>query len=308
MNIVGYDDPVGWPEAVRAAFIHGATISSEEMEGRRRRQCHHTVPVYLLRLFSRGEERLFAFDRETKRAFAAGPLGLLCVNGANTVVGEDGKLRSDVEGVFAYADGMISKTVKQIVKMMRRCRTQLIENPRTPVPIDLTLVEANQWERDAVALWCSQRKRNPQNLDFKSLDLRKLHGAWETMTETARKMLFNVWRVTLDQGAISELMEERELTVGVAVRQGFVVGDELANFVDSIDTRSGSDRVPVIPIARDVCLLWRRRPLERSGRGLQFQFVDDFLVDKVNNLTVARSRVIAGPCRAQVHRLAMTGL
>ena len=258
VNTVGYDDPIAWREMVRAAFSHGDTISPEEMEQRRRRRCHHTVPVYLLRLFQEGTERLFAFDRETKRAFVSGPRGLFCENGANIVLGEDGKLRSDVEGVFAYTDAMISKTVKQIVKVMRRCRTQLIENPRTPVPIDLTLVEANQWEGDAVALWCSQRKRNPQNLDFKSLDLRKLCGAWETMTETARKMLFNVWRVTLDQGAISELMEERELTVGVAVRQGFVVGDELANFVDSIDTRSGSDRVPVIPIARDVCLLWRR--------------------------------------------------
>ena len=87
-------------------------------------------------------------------------------------------------------------------------------------------------------------------------------------------MLFDVWRVTADQGAIAELMKERELTVGVAPRHGFVVGDELANLVETTDERSGSDRVPVIPIAREVCLLWRRRPPERSGRWLQFEWLD----------------------------------
>jgi hypothetical protein len=63
---------------------------------------------------------------------------LLCENGANTVVGEDGKLRSDVEGVFAYTDYMVSKTVKGIVEAMRRRRDQLTQERRTPDRIELT--------------------------------------------------------------------------------------------------------------------------------------------------------------------------
>ena len=168
VNIVGYDEPIAWPDTVRAAFLHGATVSPEEMERRRRRRRHHTVPVYLLCLFlKRGEKRLQAFDHEAKQKFETVPRNLLCENGANTVVGEDGKLKSDVEGVFAYTDYMVSKTVKRIVTAMRRRRNQLTEERRTPDGIDLTLVEADQWERDAVALWCSQRKRNPHNPDFR---------------------------------------------------------------------------------------------------------------------------------------------
>ena len=132
VNIVGYDEPIGWSDMGRAAFLHGATLSPEELERRRRLQRHHTVSVYLLRLFCKRGERLHAFDQETKRGFATGPPGLLCENGANTVVGEDGKLRSDVEGVFAYTDYMVSKTVKGIVEAMRRRRDQLIQERRTP--------------------------------------------------------------------------------------------------------------------------------------------------------------------------------
>ena len=51
VNIIGYDEPIAWPETVRTAFLHGATLSPEEMERRRRRRRHHTVPVYLLSLF-----------------------------------------------------------------------------------------------------------------------------------------------------------------------------------------------------------------------------------------------------------------
>ena len=303
LNTVGYDEPIAWPDMVRAAFRHGATLSPEEMERRRRCQRHHTVPVYLLRLFFKAGERLHAFDQETKRGFATGPRSLLCENGANTVVGEDGKLRSDVEGVFAHTDYMVSKTVTHIVEVMRRRRDQLTQERRTPDRIDLTLREVNQWERDAVALWCSQRKRNPHNPDFRYLQSNAWVGASETVTETERQMLFNLWRATLDRGAVVELMGERELTVGVATSHGFIVGDELANFVQTTDVRSGSDRVPVIPIAREVCLLWRRRPPERNRRWLQFEWLDDALVDTVNSVTAARSRVIAGPWRAQLHRL-----
>ena len=308
VNLVGYNEPIDWPDMVRAAFLHGATLSPEELERRRRRQRHHTVPVYLLRLFFKRGERLHAFDQETKRGFSTGPPSLLYENGANTVVGEDGKLRSDVEGVFAYTDYMVSKTVKGIVEAMRRRRDQLTQERRTPDRIELTLPEADQWERDALALWCSQRKRNPHNPDFRYLHSKTWVSASKTVTEAARKMLFNLWRVTPDQGAIAELLGERELTVGVAPRPGFVVGDELANFMHTTDARSGTDRVPVIPIAREVCLLWRRRPPQRSGRWLQFEWLDDALVDTVNTVTTARSRVIAGPCRAQLHRLAMTKL
>ena len=261
-------------------------------------------------MFTHGEalERLHAFDQEANREFEAAPRRLLREKGANTVVDEERKLRSDVEGVFAYTDSMVSMTVKRIVKQMRRRRNQLTEERRTPGENDLTLDEADQWERDAVALWCSQRKRNPRNPDFRSLPLKEWVGASETRTELSRKMLFNLWRVTADRGAIDELMGERELTVGVAPRHGFVVGDELANVVETTDERHGSDEVPVIPIAREVCLLWRRRPPERSGRRLQFAWLDDALVDTVNNVTTAGSRVIAGPCKAQLHRLAMTKL
>ena len=217
-------------------------------------------------------------------------------------------VRSDVEGVFAYTDSMVSKPVKRIVEATRRMREQLIHERRRSERIDLTLDEAQRWEHGAVALWCSQRKRNPRNADFRYLDWKKWLGASETMTAAARKMLFDVWRVTADHGAVAELMEARELTVGVAPRHGFLVGDELANFVDLTDEPSGSDRVPVIPIARDVCLFWRRRPPERSRRWLQFQWLDDAFVDAVNNVTTARSRVIAGPCRAQLQRFAMTKL
>ena len=304
VNTVGYDEPIGWPDMVRAAFLHGATLAPGEMDRRRRRQRHHTVPVYLLRLFFKAGERLHAFDQETKRGFETGPRSLLCENGANTVVGEDGKLRSDVEGVFAHTDYMVSKTVKRIVEAMRRRRDQLIQERSTPDRIELTLLEANQWERDAVALWCSQRKRNPHNPDFRYLPSKAWVGASETVTRAERQMLFNLWRATPDRGAVAELMGERELTVGVATRHGFVVGDELANFVETTDVRSGSDRVPVIPIAREVCLLWRRRPPERNRRWLQFEWLDDALVATVNNVTTTRSRVIAGPCRVQLHRLA----
>ena len=307
-DIIGYDEPIAWPDMVRAAFLHGATLSPEDMERRRRRQRHHTVPVYLQRLFFRRGERLHAFDQETRRGFATGPPSLLCENGANTVVGEDGQLRSDVEGVFAYTDYMVSKTVNRIVEAMRRRHDQLTPERSTPDRIDLTLLEADQWERDAVALWCSQRKRNPHNPDFRHLHSKAWFGASETATEAVRKMLFNLWRVTPDRGAIAELMGERELTVGVAARHGFIVGDELANFVETTDDRSRCDRVPVIPITREVCLLWRRRPPERSGRWLQFEWLDDAFVHIVNNVTTARSRVIAGPCKAQLDRLAMKKL
>ena len=206
VNTVGYDEPIGWPEVVQEAFLHGATLSSEDLERRRRRRSHHTVPVYLLRLFSEREERLHAFDRETQLAFETGPRRLLCEKGANTVVSQAGKLRADVEGVFAYIDSLLSKTVKRIVKAMRRMRNQLIHERRDPGRIDLQLVEAQQWEWDAVALWCSQRKRNPHNADFRHLDWTKWIGALETMTPPALKMLFDVWRVTPDRGAIAELM------------------------------------------------------------------------------------------------------
>ena len=116
-------------------------------------------------------------------------------------------------------------------------------------------------------------------------------------------MLFDVWRITVDQGAVAELMGKRELTVGVAPKHGFIVGDEIANLVDTTSEPTRSDRVPVIPIAREVCLLWRPRPPERSGRGLQFEWLDDAWVDRVNEVTTARSRVIAGPCRAQLQGL-----
>ena len=185
VNTVGYDEPIGWPEVVQEAFLHGATLSSEDLERRRRRRSHHTVPVYLLRLFSEREERLHAFDRETQLAFETGPRRLLCEKGANTVVGQAGKLRADVEGVFAYIDSLLSKTVKRIVKAMRRMRNQLIHERRDPGRIDLQLVEAQQWEWDAVALWCSQRKRNPHNADFRHLDWTKWIGALETMTPPA---------------------------------------------------------------------------------------------------------------------------
>jgi len=292
---LGYDEPIGWPEEIRAAFRHGATVSPEQME--RRRQCrrHHTVPIYLQRLFTEAEQ-LHAINQETKQAFQTAPHNLFCEKGANTVVDEDGKLRSDVEGVFAYIDSRVSTTVKRIVEVMRLRRIQLTKAQRTPDEIDLTLDEANQWELDAVALWCSQRKRNPHNPD-----LEELASASKTVKA---KMLFNLWRVTLDQGAVDELWGERELTVGVALGHGFVVGDELANLVE---TDGRSDRLPVIPIARDVCLLWRRRPPERSGRWFQFEWLDDALVDTVNSVTAARSRVIAGPCRAQLERVACIG-
>ena len=114
--------------------------------------------------------------------FATGPRSLLCENGANTVVGEDGKLRSDVEAVFAHTDYMVSKTVTHIVEAMRRRRDQLTQERRTPDRIDLTPREANQWERDAVALWCSQRKRNPHNPDFRYLQSNAWVGASETVT------------------------------------------------------------------------------------------------------------------------------
>ena len=98
----------------------------------------HGVRLPLTRLFFKRGERLHAFDQETKRGFSTGPPSLLCENGANTVVGEDGKLRSDVEGVFAYTDYMVSKTVKGIVEAMRRRRDQLTQERRTPDRIELT--------------------------------------------------------------------------------------------------------------------------------------------------------------------------
>ena len=305
LNPVGYCEPIAWLEMVRTAFRHGATLSPKEMERRRRIQRHHTVPVYLLSLFlDEGEHRLHALDRETERAFQTAPRKLFREKGANTVVGQDGRLRSDVEGVLTDVDFKLSKTVKRIVGAMRRLRNPLIEGRRTLDWLDLTLSEAQRWEWDAVALWCCQRKRNPRNPDFRYLDFEKWFGALGTLTASSRRMLFDLWRVTPDQGAIAELMRERELTVGVAARHGFVVGDELANFVETTDDRSRCDRVPVIPVSREVCLLWRRRPAERTGRWLQFEWLDDAFVDSVNNVTTARSRVIAGPCRAQLHRLA----
>ena len=155
VHTVGYDEPIGWPEVVQEAFLHGATLSSEDLERRRRRRSHHTVPVYLLRLFSEREERLHAFDRETQLAFETGPRRLLCEKGANTVVGQDGKLRADVEGVFAYIDSLLSKTVKRIVKAMRRMRNQLIHERRDPGRIDLQLVKLSsgsgtRWRSGAV--------------------------------------------------------------------------------------------------------------------------------------------------------------
>ena len=199
-NTIGYDEPIALAETVRAAFVHGASVSPEDRERRRQRQRHHTVPVYILRLFlNRGETRLHAFDQETKQEFEAVPRNLLCENGANTVVGEDGRLRSDVEGVFAHTDYVVSKTVKPIVTAMRQRRSQLTEARRTPDKINLTLAEADQWERAAVALWCSQRKRNPDNPDFRYLDSRKRVAASKEMTEAERKMLFDVWRITVDQ-------------------------------------------------------------------------------------------------------------
>ena len=64
-NIVGYDEPIDLPDMVRAAFLHGATLSPEELERRRRRQRHHTVSVYLLHACSSKEEN--AYMRSTKR-------------------------------------------------------------------------------------------------------------------------------------------------------------------------------------------------------------------------------------------------
>ena len=66
---------------------------------------------------------------------------------------------------------------------------------------------------------------------------------------------------------VAELMGKRELTVGVAPRQGFIVGDELANLVDTTSEPTRSDRVPVIPIAREVCLLWRPRRQDEAADG-----------------------------------------
>ena len=156
-NTIGYDEPIALEETVQAAFVHGASVSPEDMERRRQRQRHHTVPVYLLRLFLNGEEtRLHAFDQKTKQEFKTGPSNLLCENGANTVVGEDGRLRSDVEGVFAHTDYVVSKTVKRIVTAMRPMRSQLTEAQRTPAKVNLTLAEANsgsrpQWHFGAVS-------------------------------------------------------------------------------------------------------------------------------------------------------------
>ena len=67
VNVVGYDNPIGLWDVARAALRHGATVSPQEMARRRRRQRHHTVAVYLIRLFSNTGERLQAFDRETQR-------------------------------------------------------------------------------------------------------------------------------------------------------------------------------------------------------------------------------------------------
>lgn len=214
---LGYDEPIGWPEAIRAAFRHGDTVSPEEME--RRRQCrrHHTVPIYLQRLFTEAEQ-LHAINQETKQAFRTKPHNLFCEKGANTVVDDDGKPRSDVEGVFTHIDSTVSASVKRIVEVVRPRLIQLTKERRTPDEIDLTLDEANQWELDAVALWCSQRKRNPRNPDFEELA--------SASTTASAKMVFNLWRVTLDQGAADELWGERELTVGVALGHGFVVGDD----------------------------------------------------------------------------------
>ena len=245
MNIVGYGEPIAWPETVRAAFLHGATVSPEEMARRRRRRRHHTVPIYLLKLFLKERrKRLYAFDQEANREFEAAPRRLLCEKGANTVVDEEGKLRSDVEGVFAHTDSMVSRTVKRIVKQMRLRRNQLTEERRVPDEIELTLDEADQWERDAVVLWCSQRKRNPRNPDFNFLSFEKWFGVSQMRAELWCKMLFNVWRMTADHGAVGELMRERELTVGVARRYGFVVGDELANVVETTDERHGATECP----------------------------------------------------------------
>lgn len=136
-------------------------------------------------------------NQETEQAFQTAPHNLFCEKDANTVVDEDGKLRSDVEGVFTDIDSAVSVTVKRIVEVVRPRLIQLTKERRTPDEIDLTLDEANQWELDAVALWCSQRKRNPHNPDFEEL-------ASASKTVKA-KMLFNLWRVTLDQGAVDEL-------------------------------------------------------------------------------------------------------
>ena len=198
---------------------------------------------------------------------------------------------------------MLSKTVTRLVDEMRRRRNQVLEERRTPDAVDLTLLPADEWERDAVALWCSQRKRNPHNPDFRYLPWERWIGAWATMPAPARKMLFDLWRVTPDRGAIAELMGRRELTVGVALSNGFVVGDELANLVQIPDVPPASGGVPVIPIAREVCLFWRLRPPDRSRRLLHFRWLDDAFVDVVNVVTAARSRVLAGPCRAQLERL-----
>ena len=305
LNPVGYDDSVAWLETVHAALLHGDTLTPEDREQRRRRRRHHTVPIYILRLFSTKGEFLQAFDQETRRPFRAVPRRLLCEAGANTVVGPDGVLRSDVEGVFAYTDSMLSKSLKQIVKAMRSRRNQLLDQQRVPDLIDISVVEADAWELAAVGFWCSQRKRNPRNPDFRHLSSKLWAGSSPGIPDLLSRMLFNVWRATLDRGAIDELMAQRELTVGVSLGHDFVVGDELANFVQTPGDLNCTDTVPVIPVAREVCLLWRRRSAGQSSRTLRFEWLDDSFVDAVNAVTTARSRVIAGPSRAQLLRLVM---